>query len=270
MSWRYALTPKWIVRHLAVVALITGMLFLLAWQLDRHREKRDHIELVEGRMAARVAPVEDLLAPGLRVGAGEVDDVLYRRVSAEGPYLADRTVVVENRTSALGSPGGWVLTPLDLGGGRSVLVNRGFVGYDAQGRIVAPPPPSGRVRVEGLLFPSQRRGSFGAADPERGTLSVVARVDLERIDAQVDGELLPAYVQLTSSTPGEPPVAEGAAAVEALGPPELSEGSHLSYAVQWGIFSTVAGVGYVLLLRKLAREQGRDRATTGAGGLQEV
>jgi cytochrome oxidase assembly protein ShyY1 len=186
-------------------------------------------------------------------------------VTAEGTYVADRTVVVENRTYTDDSPGGWVLTPLDLGGGRSVLVNRGFVGLDEHGRVVAPPAPTGEVQVTGLLFPSQRRGHFGAVDPAAGVLTVVARVDLERIDAQVDGSLLPAYVQLTDSRPGEPAVATGTPAIRPLGPPEVSEGPHFSYAVQWGIFSTIAAVGYVLLLRKVAKEQEeeqrRDRAS---------
>jgi cytochrome oxidase assembly protein ShyY1 len=261
VSWRFALTPKWIVRHVAVLLLVAGMLALLVWQLDRLHEKRDYKALVEHREGEPAEPVEELLPPGLHLGDRGVDEVLYRNATAEGTYVADRTVVVENRTSSDDAPGGWVLTPLALDDGRVVLVNRGFVGYDVDGEIVAPPPPRGEVRVEGLLFPTQRRGSFGATDPDTGVLKVVARVDLERIDQQVDGDLLPAYVQLSDSDPAEPPVASGVAAVEALGPPEVSEGPHLSYAVQWGIFSTIAAVGYGLLLRKVAREEAqRERA----------
>ena len=266
MSWRFALSPKWIVRHVAVVLLVAGMLSLLAWQLDRLHEKRDYKELVEGREAQPAVAVEDLLAPGLHDGDAAVKAVLYRLATAEGTYVADRTVVVENRTSSDDSPGGWVLTPLALHDGRSVLVNRGFVGYDADGEIVAPPAPTGVVHVSGLLFPSQHRGSFGAADSEGGVLQVVKRVDLDRIDEQVDGDLLPAYLQLTHSDPAEPPVRKGAAAVEALGPPEVSEGPHLSYAVQWGIFSTIATVGYGLLLRKVAGEEGQRALAQAAAG----
>ena len=36
--------------------------------------------------------------------------------------------------------------------------------------------------------------------------------------------------------------------------PTLDEGPHLSYAVQWFIFTTVAVVGYPLILRRRARE----------------
>ena len=185
--------------------------------------------------------------------------MLYRPVVATGTYRADDTIVVENRTYN-GASGGWVLTPLDLGDGTAVLVNRGFIGFDREGRIVAPAPPTGPVTVGGLLFPSQERGSFGARDPAEGKLAVLARVDLDRVAAQVEPALLPAYIQLSTTDPPEPAVAEDEPRLVALGPPELTEGPHLSYAVQWFIFSTIASVGYGLLLRKVAQEQAGTQA----------
>jgi cytochrome oxidase assembly protein ShyY1 len=47
-----------------------------------------------------------------------------------------------------------------------------------------------------------------------------------------------------------------------LGPPELSEGPHLSYAAQWAIFSVIAAGGYALLLRKLAIEHAHAEVPT--------
>jgi cytochrome oxidase assembly protein ShyY1 len=85
----------------------------------------------------------------------------------------------------------------------------------------------------------------------------VKRVDLDRIARQVEGTLLPAYLQATRTDPPEPPVPDDVPAVRRLGPPEISEGPHLSYAVQWGIFSTIAAVGYALLLRKVAKEEAK-------------
>ena len=249
MSWRFVLTPKWIVRHLAVLALVIAMIAAGFWQLRRLDDKRAHKALVEDRQEEPAAPVEDLLLQD-----AAVDDVLYRSVTAVGEYLADDTVVVENRTFN-GASGGWVLTPLVLSNGDAVLVNRGFIGFDRDGRIVAPPPPGGTVRVEGLLFPSQTRGSFGARDPDVGKLTVLARVDLGRVAAQLDRSLLPAYVQLTESTPPEPAVPPGAPALVALGPPVPSEGPHLGYAGQWFTFSVIAAGGYVLLLRRVARDR---------------
>lgn len=261
MSWRFAYSLKWVIRHVLVVLLVAGMVAALFWQLGRLHDKRAYKHLVEGRQEQPVASVEEVLSPDVPFGDPAVDEVLYRTATAEGVYVADRTIVVENRTNASDKPGAWVLTPLRLADGRSVLVNRGFVGYTVEGTIVPPPPPSGRVTVSGLLLPSQERGSFGARDPSTGVLEVLARVDLERVDIQVDGDLLPVYLELATSRPAEPAVPAGMPRIEALGPPDISEGPHLSYAVQWGIFSTIAAVGYGLLLRKVAiqRRQEEDQ-----------
>jgi cytochrome oxidase assembly protein ShyY1 len=264
VSWRFALTPKWIIRHVLVLALVVSMIMLAFWQLRRLDEKKDYKALVEARQEQPVANVSAVVPADADIGGDAVSDVLYRRVRATGTYVADDTVVVENRTYN-SAPGGWVLTPMRLADGTAVVVNRGFIGYDRDGEIVAPPPPSGTVTIEGLVFPSQHRGSFGAVDPDQGHLDVLARVDLRRYAVQVDYELLPAYVQAVTSDPAEPPADPGRPELVALGPPVLDEGPHFSYAVQWFIFTTIAAGGYGILLRKVAIDQGKllasDRVT---------
>ena len=72
---------------------------------------------------------------------------------------------------------------------------------------------------------------------------------MARIDQQVDGDLLPGYVQLESQDPALTTADPTPVPREPLG-----EGPHLNYAVQWFIFTTVALVGYPLILRRRARE----------------
>ena len=253
MSWRFALRPKWIIRHVAVAALVVTMVLLGLWQLRRLDEKRDYKALVEARQDVPAAEVLDVVPADASVGDDAVDDVLYREVVATGSYEDDDTVVVENRTLN-GASGGWVLTPLRLDDGSAVVVNRGFIGFDRDGAIAPPPAPAGEVTVDGLVFPSQRRGRIGPTDPDEGKLEVLARVDLDRLEAQVDYDVLPAYVQLVESDPEEVPPSADDPALVPLGPPEPTEGPHLSYAVQWFIFTTIAAVGYGLLLRRVARD----------------
>ena len=50
----------------------------------------------------------------------------------------------------------------------------------------------------------------------------------------------------------------------ALGLPEPTLGPHLAYAVQWFIFTTIAVVGYALLLRRVARDEAREEAARAA------
>ncbi len=253
VSWRFALRPKWIIRHVLVDAHVVTMVLLGFWQLRRLDERRDQNALVERRQTQPAAAVMDVVPTEADVGSEAVDAVLYRSVVATGTYEDADTVVVENRTFN-GASGAWVLTPLRLADGAAVLVNRGFVGFDQEGEITAPPAPEGEVTVRGLVFPSQRRGRLGPTDPDAGQLDVLARVDVDRLEAQVDYDVLPAYVQLVSSDPREPPAADGAPTLVPLDPPELDEGPHLSYAVQWFTFSTIAAGGYLLLLRRVARD----------------
>ncbi|MGK2949081.1 MAG: SURF1 family protein [Acidimicrobiales bacterium] len=264
MEWRFLREPKWLIRHVAVVALVVAMVAAGFWQLRRHDDKRTYKALVEDRQEQPAAPVGALLDVDSAVDATAVDDVLYRTVTASGTYLDDDTVVVENRTLN-GSSGAWVLTPLVLDDGNAVVVNRGFIGFDRQGDIVAPPAPEGPVAVEGLLFPSQTRGRFGPTDPADGDLDVLARVDLDRYEAQLDVALLPAYVQAVTTTPAEAAPPEGEPQLVALGPPEPDLGPHLAYAAQWFIFTTIAAGGYGLLLRKVAAERARAGRPPAAG-----
>lgn len=269
MSWSFALRPKWLVRHVAVVVLVVVMVLLGFWQLRRLDEKRDYAALVEARQAEPVADVLAVVPAGDAVDAAGVDAVLYRTVTATGVYEDDDTVVVENRTYN-GASGAWVLTPLRFDDGSAVLVNRGFIGYDRDGAIVPPAAPEGRVSVEGLVFPSQERGRFGPTDAPEGDLEVLARVDLARFAAQVDYDVLPAYIQLIESSPPEDEVPAETPALVPLGAPEPGEGPHLAYAVQWFIFSTIAAVGYVLLLRRVAHDQAKEEAGAAADSLSEA
>jgi len=263
------LRPKWIARHVAVAILVVVMAVLGLWQLRRLDEKRDYKALVEARQEAPAMDVREVVPADAEVGSNAVDEVLHRTVTATGVYEDDDTVVVENRTYN-GAPGGWVLTPLRLDDRTAVVVNRGFVGFDRAGDIVAPLAPGGEVTVAGIVFPSQQRGSFGPTDPADGVLDVLARVDLDRLAAQVDYDVMPAYVQLVDSTPPERPVAEGAPALVALGPPDPDRGPHFSYAVQWFIFTTIAAGGYVVVLRRVARDQAIEEAGAAADSLAEA
>lgn len=265
MSWRFALTPKWVIRHVLVAALVISMVLLGLWQLRRLEEKRDHKAVVEARQEQPVADVVDLVPPAAEPGSPEVEEVLYRSVTAAGTYDAAASVIVPNRTYN-SAPGGWVITPFDLDAGGTVIVNRGFIGFDREGQLVAPAPPAGPVTLEGLLFPHQERERFGASGPRDDEVAEVARVDLAQLAQRIERDVLPAYIQVVSSEPAEPAAAGDTATLVVLGPPEPDEGPHLAYAVQWFLFTLIAAGGYGLLLRKVAidRSQG-ERAAEPAG-----
>jgi surfeit locus 1 family protein len=142
--------------------------------------------------------------------------LLWRRVDTAGVYDPDREVVVRGRTWE-GSPGVELLTPLALEGGREIWVDRGWVpSPDAEHVDRSRFVERGPVRVQGFLRPSEH----GEAPPGGGPPAVLE--------------------QLPDAAHAAPPVRRG--------PPELSNGPHLSYAVQWFAFAATALVGYAALL----------------------
>lgn len=235
-----------------VLALVAAMVTAGMWQLRRLDDRRAANALVEARADQPVADVREVVP--LAGTDATADGVVHRRVVATGTYADADTVLVDNRTYE-GAPGGWVLTPLVLDDGSAVVVNRGFIGFTREGDLVAPPAPGGTVLVEGLLQASQQRGSFGPTDPAEGRLEVLARADLSRIEAQVSYPVLPVYLQRTASEPDEAEPAAGAPVLVAVPEPDLADGPHLSYAVQWLIFTAIALVGYPLVLRRIARQE---------------
>jgi surfeit locus 1 family protein len=237
---RFLLRPRWLLSHLLVALLVVVMINLGFWQLRRLDEKRDRNALVEARMDQPEVAVGDLLEPS--AGDTAVDEARFRRVTATGTYDDGATVEVRNRTQD-GAPGAWLVTPLELAGGERVGVIRGFVGFESDGSFAQAPAPEGRVTVTGLVMDPDRLG--GTAGRDLGPLLG-------------EGGVLPGLVQADGSTPPE------SDEIQAVPPPELSEGPHLGYAVQWFIFSTIGVVGYPIVLRRVVTRRGKE-VDDGAG-----
>jgi cytochrome oxidase assembly protein ShyY1 len=242
--YRFLFRPRWLLFHLGIVLLVILMINLALWQLRRLDQRKDFNARVESRQHVDPRPVEDLLPAGADVDA---DELQWYRVSATGTYLPDAQVLVVN-VSQDGSAGVDPVVPLQLADGRLLLVNRGFVvnGTDVPG------VPLGPVQIEGRLRPSQKRGTGALSDPAEGVLTEVQRIDIDRLQQQLDAPVLPMYVDLLASAPAEP-----ADQITPVAAPDLSEGPHLSYAVQWFIFSIAAVVGWVLAVRRSVRSRAK-------------
>lgn len=253
--YRFLLSPRWILSHLFVVACVVAFVNLGFWQLRRLDERRAHNAEVIAAMAEAPAPLDELVPAGADATAADVDAVRYRPTVVAGTYRAAEQVLVSNRTYE-GAPGWWVLTPLVRADGTAVVVNRGWVpfSYQDDGPWDDFDPPSGTVTVQGLLEAPQVRSDSalvaGPRDDPDGVLRSLARVDVGRLQQQVDETLLPLYVELDAQDPAQPgqlpvPVPD----------PELSEGPHLGYAGQWFLFALLTCIVYPLLLRRRAHRR---------------
>ena len=223
---------------LLVVALALAAVFVRLgfWQLHRLHERRDFKAAVLRAERAPVRALQDVVSMH-----SDPDRVAYHRVDARGRYDANDEVILYGR-SLQGRPGNHVLTPLITSNGPAILVDRGWVPIEMDHPPVPrATPPSGPVRVTGLLLPPE------ASSSGSGRIRLVTKVDLTRIAAGLPFPVYPVYVQLQSQDPAQP-----GSLPEKLPPPDLSGGPpNLSYAIQWFCFSAIALIGYgILALRK--------------------
>ncbi len=248
---RVLLTPRWIAGHLLALGLVVLFVNLGFWQLRRLDERREYVTQVTER--AELPPVD--LRTALQ---GELLE--YRPVTATGEFDPSEEVLLRGRSLG-GQPGYNVLTPLLLDDGTAVLVERGWVSYGTESvPVVDAPPPAGTVTVTGRLRApdAPTPGTVGPRDPEEGELTQTYYADPDRLQPQMPYDLVPAYVELTSVAPPHPqdsplPLPE----------PELGEGPHLGYAIQWFSFAAIGIVGYYFLMRHVVRGE---RAAPDAGG----
>ena len=248
----FARRPKWIVSHLLVLLAVVTMIGMGLWQLDRLGQRKDRNAEVTARTAEPVVEVASLVSVTDDNDVGEV--VRWREVTATGEYRAEDEVLILARPMNA-AEGYWALTPLVLADGTAVAVNRGWVPFDPGPGEARPDsaPPAGPVTVTGLARETVEPSGLQSADPSEGVLEALARPDLARFEQQLDYPLLPVYIQLQTQSPA------GLGLPVALGEPELDEGPHLSYAFQWLVFTIIAVVGYPLVLRRVARSEGKDR-----------
>lgn len=236
----FLLSPKWVGFHLLVVAGIVAMVNLGFWQLRRLDQRQEFNATIEARYDAPPVALDTLVDPSRRdPHDARLDDVEWRPVTATGTYADSGSVEIVNRSQG-GLAGENVVTPLTLTDGRVLLVNRGFVPLD----VDVPAAPAGEVTIVGRLRTTEQRRTGQLSDPADGVLEVAQRVDLDRLAAQVDGPLVPIYVDMIASQP-----ADASPYPQEVQRPELGDGPHLGYAVQWFIFSAAVAVGWVFAVR---------------------
>ncbi len=235
---------------LVVFVVVLGAVFvnLGQWQLDRLDQRRT-------RNAATVANEQRPVRPLAEVFTGEITDAAqWQRVEAVGTFVADQQLVVRYRSNG-DAEGYEVVTPLRTAAG-VVLVDRGFVATSPGVQIpsTAPPPPPGEVRVLGHVRRNEQ-GRRTATTPVDGQLRLI---NSDAIGGTLGYPLLNGYIGLLEVTP---PQSGGFVPVEL---PEINEGPHFWYAMQWFGFTGIAVAGIVVFIRADLRARREDRAATSA------
>ncbi|WP_345799130.1 SURF1 family protein [Nocardioides sp. YIM 152315] len=253
-SWRFLLSRRWLTFGAIVVLLCYAAWWLGQWQFHRLEERKESNAVVRANEDRAPSPVGDVLAPGRPV----TEDDEWRQVTATGKYDVDDTIIVRYRTRD-GQSGIDVVVPLVTGDGATLLVDRGWMATDNQGAEPddVPTPPGGEVTVEG----------WARADGTGESTAVSGRstraISSERIGAAIGAEVYGGFVVLESED-GEP-----AAGLEPVELPELNNGPHFFYGLQWWFFGLLAVVGFGYLAwdeRRTRRSGDADDSPEQEGG----
>lgn len=235
-NWRFVISKRWFGYLAVAVVFAVVCVGLSNWQVSRLEEKRLENSRVLDNYELDPVPLDDVLSSL----DGWNDDQEWTPVLLTGTYLEEEQVLVRNRPRN-GQPGFEVLTPLQLADGSVFVVDRGWLptGNAQDLPDVVPDPPTGEVTVTARLKPGEPAlTGRGAADGQ------IATVELSQFDERIDAPVYTAAYGLMASETPAPAEERPLPAFK----PELGEGSHLSYALQWIVFGLLgfAFLGYAI------------------------
>jgi len=237
--------PRWILLVIVGAVLSVWFVNLAFWQLARLDERRASNALISARMVDEPRDLDVLVG---QYGM-DPDELIYRQAVVTGRYVSADEIFSIGRNYD-GVTGSLVITPLQLDDGSIMMIVRGLVPVGTEG----PPAqgyetPLGTVTLTGRLDDGEEPLRIGESPPESGVIEKISRVDLAYIDQWYGEDVLPVDLLLDTQQPDN----QGAATFS-IPAPELTEGKHLGYAIQWFAFAVMAAVGAGVLVWRAGTE----------------
>lgn len=230
---------------LAFFCLLTLLISLGFWQLDRAEGKRKLQELNNVRAKDQVLSLSEITPEN-------IDELRYRKVVFNGKYDEAHQFLIDNQI-VNGKPGYYIATPLQLSGSnKAVLVNRGWVPLNKNRSILPDVSFVSRenISLTGRIneFPSVGLKLKGADIPTTGWPAVVQVIDHQILSERLGYSLFGFLVELDAS------MADGFHRQwqqAKLLPPE----KHTAYAVQWfALAATLCGLFFWYSCKKECNE----------------
>ena len=222
---------KTLLKNFVTLLLILGCLWASQWQFQRGIDRQDRNQGIEAQLTLSPVELKDVKA--------DFTKYEWRTVTTQGSFDATNQILLKNRYFE-GVYGYEVLTRFTATDGRSFWVDRGWVkaGKDATTAPVVSPTPTGEVSLNARLRldRSLPQGAFFAL-PASGAGMI------SKLNAQSDSTSEGFYLDLLSgSQPSLTPVVPAQV-------PELSDGPHIAYSLQWIFFGGLIIYGRILIRR---------------------
>ena len=223
--------PWALFKSLVALLLIIFCLWGSQWQYHRGVDRHARNAVIEERIAKSAIELNSV--------TDNLPDNEWQTVSTAGTFDIEKQILLRNRYND-GKYGYEVLTLFRSNENKSFWVDRGWV---QAGATATTPPvvtalPQGEVSITGRLRldSSLPRGSFFAL-PGKGE-GLVAELNAQ---SQLDTEKF--YIDLLSGS--DPSLTPEVTAQL----PELSDGPHMAYALQWIFFGGLVIYGRILIRR---------------------
>jgi len=247
MLFRNLFTRRWLFTTLLVIAALGVLVRLGFWQIDRLHQRRDFNSNVIFR--TEQPPLE---LSGT-VSGKELAGMEYRHVVVEGEYDHSYQVVLINQVYH-DQYGARLLTPLRIrNSDQYILIDRGWIPADeALSGSWSQYDEIGLVKVSGMIRAPQSKPDFGRiADPTPVTggerIKIWKLANLDQMAKQMPFPLLGVYIQQS------PNPSWTRLPYRTEPEPDLTEGSHMSYAMQWFTFAIILAIGYPLYVQREER-----------------
>ena len=229
--------PRALLKSAVALLLIFGCLWASQWQFQRGIDRHQRNSLISSRI--------DLETIDLSVALKNVDKHSWRNVRTQGLFNSTKQVLLRNHYND-GVYGFELLTEFQSTSGEKFWVDCGWVkaGETAKDAPILPELPSHSVEIIGRLrtTDSLPQGSLFAIPVSTGS-SLAAKAD-----ALTGEDTNNFYVDLLS---GSEPTLTPSTPAEL---PELSDGPHMAYAVQWLLFAGLVIYGRLLIRRESKRD----------------
>lgn len=217
------------------IALLLAFLCLWAaqWQFNRGLDRQSRNDAIERNTSLKVQPLASLIS--------DISSHEWQIATTTGTFDTSQQILLRNRYFE-GVYGFQLLTRFETLDGKSFWVDCGWLkaGANALTLPEIPELPSDEVTIEGRLRldSSLPRGSFFAL-PNDGSQGLISQANAQS-RSQVSEKF---YLDLLK---GDRPELTPAVPAQL---PELSDGPHMAYALQWIFFGGLVVYGRILIRR---------------------
>ena len=227
--------PLGFLKSLAALILIAMCIWAAQWQFQRGIDRHQRNSVIESQVNLPALSLAEISSASQKA----LSPYEWRTVTASGEFNPDEQILLKNRYSE-GVYGFEVLTRFRLLDGRYIWVDRGWVkaGENAKTAPETTQVPSGKVSLVARLRLDRSLpvGAFFAL-PSLGTGLI------SKLNAQTGFKSEGFYLDLISGS--------DSSLTPAVAPqvPELSDGPHLAYSLQWIFFAGLIVYGRILIRR---------------------